>query len=663
MRTFYVTTPIYYVNDAPHVGHAYTTIVADTFARWRRMNGDRVRFCTGTDEHGQKVLRAAQKLGRTPQEHADLLHVRFKDLFTRLGVQWDDFIRTTEPRHQATVRLLLQRLYDQGEIYASDYAGWYSTSAERFWSDEEVAAAAGVTVEDLRAGRAQGVCPDSGGPVEWIVERNWFFRMSAYQERLVEHIHAHPGCIQPEWRRNEVLGYLRKPLGDLCISRPRARLPWGIPLPFDEDYVCYVWFDALTNYLSSLGYGTEASLFDTFWPEAVHLLGKDILTFHTVYWFSMLMACGIAPPKQVQSHGWWLMAGRKMSKSVGNVIDPDALVAAYGPDAVRYFLLREIPLGHDGEFSQEGFLLRYNSDLANDLGNLAHRALSMTEKWLGGVVPAAGPLHGSDAELVAVADRACAGFAAAMEAWQPRQALESLWELVRQGNKYIDTEQPWRLNKEGDTARLAAVLRNALEVCRIAAIHLAPVCPGKAAELLDRLGGAALSVDRRFDGLTTGAPVAARDPLFPRFLELPPGLAAPAAPAEPPPAPVQKLETPMSEPVAPTPLPPEITYDDFAKVALRVGRVLAAERHPNADRLLVLKVDVGEPEPRTIVAGIAAVYAPEEMVGRQIIVVANLKPAKLRGVTSQGMLLAAGGGDIAALLAPNQELPPGTVVK
>lgn len=654
MGTFYVTTPIYYVNDAPHVGHAYTTVVADTFARWHRLLGDEVRFCTGTDEHGQKVLRAAQKLGRSPQEHADALHVRFKELFARLDVRYDDFIRTTEPRHVKVVEAALRKLHAQGELYAADYAGWYSTTAERFWSDEEVAAASGCTVEDLRSGRVKGVCPDTGTPVEWITEKNWFFKMSAYQERLVDWIREHPTCIAPESRRNEVLGYLRKPLGDLCISRPRARLPWGIPLPFDPDYVCYVWFDALTNYLSSLGWGSDDGTFDRFWPSATHLIGKDILTFHTVYWFSMLMALGIAPPKQVQSHGWWLMGGRKMSKSLGNVIPADTLIDEFGPDAVRYFFLREIPFGNDGEFTPESFLLRYNSDLANDFGNLANRALTMTEKWLGGVVPPAGPPEGADAELRLTAERAARAFAEGMEGFAPRQALEGLWELVRAGNKYLDTEQPWRLNKEGRTDRLAAVLRNALEACRVAASHLWCACPRKMAELLDRLGASGPDLAPSLDRLPVGRPIAARDPLFPRVLELPAGL-------QPPPPPPAEEKPAVSEPAAP--LPAEITYEDFAKLALRTAKVLAAERHPNADRLLVLKVDAGEPEPRTIVAGIAAVYTPEELVGRTVVIVANLKPAKLRGVMSQGMLLAAGGSDVASLLSPIREVAPGSVVK
>ena len=664
MRPFYVTTPIYYVNDAPHIGHAYTTVAADTLARWHRLNGRPTFFLTGTDEHGQKVLRAAEKLGRTPQEHADAMHVRFKALWERLGIQYDDFIRTTEPRHAAFVQGMLTKLHDKGLLYAADYSGWYSTSAERFWSDEEVAKATAtalgkaVTEADLHNGVA-GVCPDTGAAVEWITEKNWFFKMSLFQDQLVAHLTEHPLSVQPDTRRNEVLGYLRKPLGDLCISRPKSRLPWGIPLPFDTEYVTYVWFDALSNYLSALQSPPDRAT--TFWPEALHLVGKDILTFHTVYWFSMLMAADIAPPKQVYAHGWWLMTGKKMSKSLGNVIKPDALIDAYGADAVRYFLLREVPFGGDGEFSHEGFLLRYNSDLANDLGNLAHRGLSMTAQWLGSVVPAAGPATEADVELQAVAARATEAFAAQMENVQFKAALEGLWELVRAGNKYVDSQAPWALNKRGDTERLGTVLRNAMEVVRIAVSHLACACPDKSSEMLARLGLSAPDLAPTFDRLVVGAPVAFRDPLFPRLLEIPESLMS-TEPVVPVAAPV-----PAGAPVAPAAAPvadlPLIEYDDFAKVQLRTGVILTAEKHPKADRLLVLSVDVGEEKPRTIVAGIAAVYEPAELLGKTVIVVCNLKPAKLRGIESQGMLLAAGGSDVASILTPYRPVPAGSIVK
>jgi methionyl-tRNA synthetase len=669
MPRFYVTTPIYYVNDVPHIGHAYTTIAADVAARWRRLRGDPVRLLTGTDEHGQKVLRAAEKLGRTPQDHVDLLVERFKQLWVRLDVQYDDFIRTTEARHRDVVRGFLAQLYEQGELYSAPYAGWYSTSAERFWSPEEVAAATGCSVEDLASGAVAGTCPDSGQPVEWLVETNWFFRMSAYQERLRAWIAEHPGCIRPASRRNEVLGFLDKPLADLCISRPRARLPWGIPLPFAEDYVTYVWFDALTNYVSALGPERE-----TWWPADVHLVGKDILTFHTVYWFSMLMALGLEPPRCVYAHGWWTNRSAKISKSVGNVIDPHALVDAYGADAVRYFLLREMPFGADGDFSDEAMLGRYNADLANDLGNLAHRALSMAEKWLGGVLPAVEPDTEGDAAFLATGATACAEFAAAMDDLQYRDALEALWVFVRAGNKYVDTEAPWARAKAGDVARVGQVLRRAIECVRIAASHLCCVCPGKGSELLRKLGALAPDLGVRWDVLPAGAKVAAGEPLFPR-LEAVDGVvrrAEAAAGKGSPPTQGRLLQVSKEAKVAEettgattgaTTGVAMVEYADFNKLALRVAKVVAAEKHPNADRLLVLTVDVGEERPRTIVAGIAAVYKPEDLVGQRIVVVANLAPAKLRGVESQGMLLAAGGPTVASLLTTISDVPPGTIVK
>jgi methionyl-tRNA synthetase len=656
---FYVTTPIYYVNDVPHLGHAYTTVAADTVARWRRLRGDDVMFLTGTDEHGQKVQRAAEKLGRTPQEHADATHVRFKQLWERLDVAHDHFIRTTDSAHQAFVQAQLQSLHGKGLLYTQDYAGWYSTQAERFWAEDEL---------------VDGRCPDTGGAVEWVTEKNWFFKMSQFQDALLAHIAANPDCIQPELRRNEVLGYLKKPLGDLCISRPKARLPWGIPLPFDPEYVTYVWFDALTNYLSALHGGREA-----YWPADYHLIGKDILTFHTVYWYSMLLAMGYPLPKHVYAHGWWLVEGQKMSKSLGNVVSPHLLVDSYGADAVRYFLLREIPFGGDGDFAHQAFLIRYNADLANDLGNLAHRVLAtMVQRWCGGVVPEPGPATDNDRALAALAERACATFDAQLSTLQFRQALEALWELVRATNKYVDTEEPWALNKRGDTARLGAVLRNVMEVCRIAASHLACVMPRKSAELLAKVGLSAPDLAPTFDRLVTGAPVSAGDPLFPRLQELPPAIAealatakaalAAEAAANPPEKKGKKNDSKKTEAKTPEPAvstepaaaPALIEFDDFAKVALRVGLVVSAERHPNAERLLVLKVDVGEAEPRQILAGIAAHYAPEALVGRKIVVVVNLKPRKMRGLESHGMVLAA--GESAALLSPIADVAPGTAI-
>ncbi len=672
-RIFYVTTPIYYVNDRPHLGHAYTSIAADAIARWHRLKGEEAWMLTGTDEHGQKVYESATKRGLTPQAHVDELHAHFKALLERVNVAHDDFIRTTQPRHVRVVQEILQALHDQGDIYAADYEGWYSKSEERFWTEKDL---------------VDGRCPISGNPVEWIKERNYFFRMSKYADRLREWVETHPDFIQPESRRNEVLGYLKKDVGDLCISRPKARLPWGIELPFDRDYVAYVWFDALINYISAAGYRVDPALreprFERLWPASFHIVGKDILTTHSVYWSTMLFALGLEPARTLYAHGWWTVEGRKMSKSLGNVIDPHLLVDAYGADAVRYFLLREIPFGGDGDFSHNAFLTRYNADLANDLGNLAHRSLSMTAKWLDGRIGALDAPTERDRELEALAADVAGRFEQAIESLQFSRALEALWELVRAGNKYIDSEEPWRLNREGKAERLAGVMRRSLEVCRVAAMHLWPVCPAKAEELAEKLGLEGITLDRArsLDGLAAGTAVRPGKPLFPRMTELPAAVreALAAALGDEAPADAAAARTARKaggkaakdagkaagakkKKVEADDQPARISYDDFAKVALRAGRIVAAEAHPKADRLLVLKVDVGEAEPRTIVAGIAAAFRPEELVGRQVVVVVNLKPVKLRGIRSEGMLLAAGGAEVKALATLDAPVEPGTIIR
>jgi methionyl-tRNA synthetase len=648
---FYVTTPIYYVNGLPHIGHAYTTIAADAIARWHRLNGREVFFLTGTDEHGTKVLEFAKKRGMSPKEHCDDMVVHWRAMWQKLGVGYDRFLRTTDADHASVVQGVLQKLWDEGLIYRSDYTGWYSVSAERFWTEKDL---------------VDGKCPETGQAVQKITETNYFFKMGQFQQALVDHIEANAAFIRPESRRNEVLGFLRRPLEDLCISRPKARMSWGIELPFDPDYVTYVWFDALLNYLTGAGYDPrQSSVIPKFWPADFQLLGKDILTTHAVYWSTMLLALGLPLPRTLYAHGWWVSSdGAKMSKSLGNTIDVGLLVDAFGPDATRYFFLREIAFGADGAFSYEGFLTRYNADLANDLGNLAHRGLSMTTNWLEGRVPAITENTPAEFEFRAIAARAVAGFADAIAELQFHRALEALWELVRAGNKYIDTEQPWALNKRGDRARLQTVKRHVLEACAIAGVLLLPIVPDKAAELLRRLGLSAADAAERipalvaaaragsleFELLTTGASLEVGEPLFPRFREMPEGIAALFAAAAPPVAEDAPLE--IAQP---------ITYDDFAKIQLRTGKVLHAERHPKADRLLVLRVDIGERRPRQIVAGIANRYAPEDLVGRHVVVVANLQPAKLRGVMSEGMLLAAGGESVVDLV--RVEADPGEIVR
>ena len=654
---FYVTTPIYYSNDAPHLGHAYTTIAADVLSRWHRLKGSETWFLTGVDEHGQKVMRAAEKLGRTPQEHVDALVEPYKALWKRLDIAYDDFIRTTEPRHQAVVQAILQRLYDEGDIYADTYEGWYSTSEERFWMEKDL---------------IDGKCPLSGNPVEWISEKNYFFKMAKYADRLRQWVVDHPDFVRPESRRNELLGYLDKDVGDLCISRPKSRMGWGIPLAFDADYVTYVWFDALINYISAIGYGDDASRFGTWWPASYQLVGKDILTTHAVYWSTMLFALGLTPAHCLYAHGWWTVEGRKMSKTTGNVVKPDLLLDAYGPDAVRYFVLREIAFGADGDFAHQNLLLRYNSDLANDLGNLAHRGLTMTEKWLGGVVPVSAP-GPAEAELQDLATETVATFSEQLEAAAFKDAIETLLVLVRAGNKYIDTQQPWALNKAGDTARLATVMRTVLEVVRVATTLISPICPSKATDLLQRMGSHPTLVHLdQLDQLETGAALTVGDPLFPRLRELPAVITDALAALD-----QVSLEKEAEEARAKKKAKKErarkkhkeqaaggpVTFEDFQKLRFVTGTVLAAEKHPDADRLLVVKVDVGEADPRTVVAGIADKYAPEDLVGMQVIVVANLKPAKLRGVTSQGMLLAAGEKGVLGMATISEAVANGTVVR
>jgi methionyl-tRNA synthetase len=654
-ETFYITTPIYYVNDAPHIGHAYTTVAADVLARYQRLKGRPTWFLTGVDEHGQKVLEAARKRGLTPQQHVDELCEPYKALWARMSITNDDFIRTTEPRHKRVVTEVLQELFDRGEIYRDTYEGWYSVYEERFFTEKDL---------------IDGKDPIGGREVEWIAESNYFFRMSKYADRLRQWVEERPDFVRPESRRNELLGYLKKEVGDLCISRPKSRLPWGIELPFDPDYVTYVWFDALLNYISGVGYREDDARFAAHWPAACQLVGKDILTTHAVYWSTMLFALGLEPADCLYAHGWWTVEGQKMSKSLKNVVDPNLLIDAYGPDPVRYFLLREIPFGADGNFSHGGLLELYNAELANDLGNLAHRALSMTEKWFDGAVPPAGEADPSDAELDALAAKCVADFDAHLEAAAFRDALEAMMVLVRAANKYVNDQAPWALNKQGRTQRLAAVLRNALEVCRIAGALLQPFCPAKGAELLAKVSAGGdlsdLAALARLSGLTAGAPLDVGEPLFPRMTELPAVIsealaaALPPADAAPPEPPKKKAKRSAKKPSGPA---EQVAFEEFGRLALRSGVIRAAERHPKADRLLVLKVDIGEDTPRQIVAGIAERFSPEEVVGRSVVVLANLAPASIRGVESQGMVLAAGGAAIEALVTAGEGVPPGTIIR
>ena len=631
MSKFYITTPIYYVNDEPHIGHAYTTILADVFSRYHRLFGNDTYFLTGTDEHGQKLQEAAKKANQPPQEFCDQMVLRFKKVWQKLNISNDDFIRTTEDRHKSVVKKILQALYDNGEIYSADYEGWYCVFEERFWTEKDL---------------VEGACPDCHRPVNKITEKNYFFKMSKYQDWLINYIQAHPEFIQPDFRRNEVLGFLRQPLGDLCISRPKSRLSWGIELPFDKDYVTYVWFDALINYISAIGYLSDNAKFNCWWP-AVHLIGKDILTTHAVYWPTMLKAIGIEQPETIFAHGWWLSGETKMSKSLGNVVKPLDLAEKYGIDPFRYFLVREMTLGQDSSYGEDSFIGRYNSDLANDLGNLLSRVVKLIETSAGGLIPGADTEDPSDAKLKNRANAMLGAFREKIEAYKLNFAIEDVLELVRATNRYIESNRPWDLAKNGNKARLGSVLYNSAESLRLVAALLSPVMPDKCQNIRRQLGidGDSEAANALTWGvLKPGVKIGKSETLFPRL-------------AREKTADTSKLADKAGAKTSNQ----TIAFDDFGKIELRTAKVLSAERVQGADKLLKLQIDLGD-EKRQIVAGIAQFYAPEDMVGKTIIVVANLQPAKIRGIESNGMLLAAKKGNGLVLLSTDKDIEPGAEI-
>ncbi len=637
---FYITTPIYYVNARPHLGHAYTTIVADVAGRFNRMLDHEVFFLTGTDEHGDKIVRAAKKENLSPRIYADEISELFRQLWPQLNIDYSAFIRTTDPAHIAVVKQVLQKIYDAGDIYFSEYEGLYCFGCERFYVEREL---------------VDGKCPDHETPPEIIKESNYFFRMSRYQDWLIEYIETNKDFIRPERYRNEVLSFLKEPLEDLCISRPKSRLEWGISLPFDDKYVTYVWFDALLNYVSALGY-PEGPLFRKFWPHVQHIVAKDILKPHGIYWPIMLKAAGIPIFRHLNVHGYWNVDKSKMSKSLGNVIEPLELKNIYGLDAFRYFLMREMVFGLDSGFSESALVGRINADLANDLGNLFSRVTAMTHKYFKGVVPAADP-HGdplltqglqSDA-IIAIRE-----FETAMSGFMFHKALVAVWEFISQMNKYIDMTAPWVLAKSKSTSKqLETVIYNLLEGLRIISGLIFPVMPETAASMQRHLGndpGKAfyrMSFLSKWGGLVSGTVIPKSIPLFPRID-------------------VNKNENEneSAEDISPEPdrpvFKPEISIEEFKKMDLRVGRIIKAEAVPKAKKLLKLEVDLGEN--RTVVAGIAGSYSPENLVGKQVIVLANLQPAKLMGILSQGMLLAAVDGNRCTVATLDGVVKPGTAL-
>lgn len=651
--TFYITTPIYYPNDKLHIGHAYTTVAGDAMARYKRLRGYNVHYLTGTDEHGQKIERRAKEQGMEPQEFVDGIVKGIRKLWDKLEISYDDFIRTTQDRHKKVAQQLFQRLLDQGDIYLDEYEGWYCTPCESFWTERQL---------------EEGNCPDCHRSVEKVREQSYFFRLGKYADRLLQYYEENPEFIQPESRKNEMIQNFIKPgLEDLAVSR--TTFDWGIPVPGNPGHVMYVWIDALTNYISALGYGTEGdSKYQTYWPADVHLVGKDIIRFHTVIWPILLMALDLPLPKKVFGHGFFQMKDGKMSKSKGNVVDPLPLIDRYGLDVLRYYLLREVPFGSDGVFTPEGFIERANADLANDLGNLLHRTLTMVQKYSDGVVPQRlSELTPEDEKLEQLAESTVQKVEAAMENLQFSVAMIAIWELVRGTNRYLEETMPWELAKDpARKSRLGSVLYHVVEGLRMVSILIQPFLVQTPARMWEQLGiapGEVTSWDSlyRFGSYPAGTKINKQQPLFPR-LDVEEEAVAIVRMMGGTPVNTFIDEKEEKEGKKQADEAAVISIEDFNQVDLRVAQVQSAEKVKGADRLLKLQLDLGF-ETRQVVAGVAQYYEPSELVGRKVIMVANLKPVKLRGELSQGMVLAAEEGDHLVLSTVSGDIPNGTRVK
>ena len=640
-KPFYITTPIYYPSAKLHIGHAYCTTIADAIARFHRLEGDDVFFLTGSDEHGLKIQQKAEEVGVTPLEYVDKIVADFQLLWKRLGISNDDFIRTSEKRHEKVVQEIFRRIYAKGDIYKGEYKGLYCTPCESYWTEHQL--------------DENGCCPDCHRPVQEVAEEAYFFKMSKYADRVLKHIEENPDFIQPASRRNEMINFIKQGLEDLCISR--TSFNWGIPVPTDEKHVIYVWFDALTNYLTPIGYLDDPEKFQKYWPADLHLVGKEIVRFHTIIWPCILMALDLPLPKKVYGHGWLIVDGDKMSKSKGNVVDPLLLIDEFGADAIRYFLLREINLGQDGNFSRDALISRINSDLANDLGNLLHRTLNMIGKFQQGIVNRPTVEQEFDKNLKAEALSTVENYTADMENMQLSSAIKRLWAFISRANKYIDETMPWALAKdEAKKAELNTVMYSLAESLRFISVMITPFMPQTGEKIWQQLAikddfkTASIDSIKTWGGIEDNHKVGTPEQLFPR-IEVEKEEPAPKA---------QKPKQEKAKKADKAKESGEITIDDFGKVQLRVVKILAAEPVPDTEKLLKLKVDLGSEE-REIVSGIAKHYNPADLVGKTVVMVVNLKAAKIRGIKSQGMVLAASKGDELKLL--EVDMPVGSTVR